>query len=89
MISKEDGSSWAVGGLDKFEEFFPVSAGGLLPGDGAEENGQVFDELFVLQDVVGDAAGIDGRIIEEFEPIFGALPMPGISLDVRCWERNS
>ena len=45
----------------------------MLAGEGAEENGELSDELFVFEDVIGDAPRIDGGVVEEFEPIFRAL----------------
>ena len=46
--------------------------GRSLAGDGAKENGQLSDELFVFEDVIGDAPGIHGGVFEEFEPVVGA-----------------
>jgi len=61
-----------VDASDEFEEFFQVFPRGFLAGEGAEENGQVRGEFLVLQNVVGDAPGIHGGIIEEPVPVVRA-----------------
>src|SRR5215212_4768527 len=45
----------------------------FLAGERAKEHGQLGHELFVFEDVIGDAPGIDGGVVEEFEPVVRAL----------------
>ncbi len=63
------GRSRAAGAVDDLEQVLQVVARGFLAGERAEEDGQLGDELVVLEDVIRYAPGIDGGIVEEFEPI--------------------
>ena len=56
--------------LDQVVQFL---VGRFVAGKRAEEDGQLGDELFVFEDVIGDAPGIYSGVVEEFEPVFRAL----------------
>ena len=68
--------------IDDFQEFFQILAGRLLAGKGTEEDGELGEQFLILEDVTGNTASIDSGVVEEFEPVVGALleaelPGPG------------
>ncbi len=59
--------------VDDFEQFFQIFARGFLAREGAEKEGEFGHELLILEDVFRDSSGIDGGVVEKFEPIPRAL----------------
>lgn len=62
-----------AGTIDDFEELFQIVARGFLAGEGAEEDRELSNKVLILEHVLRDAPGIDGGVIEEFEPVLGTL----------------
>lgn len=61
--------------MDDFEQLFQIFPRWFLAGQGPKEDGKLRDEVFVLQEVSRNAAGIDGGVVKEFEPILRLSPI--------------
>ena len=59
------GRSRSVDASDQFHQLFQIFARRFLAGNRAEKDGELGDQLLVLEDVIGDAPGIHGGVIEE------------------------
>ncbi len=64
----------SVDASDKLDQFFQIFARRFLAGEGAEEDGQLGHQLFVFQDVIGDAPGIHGGVIEDSDLRLISIP---------------
>jgi hypothetical protein len=59
----------AVAPFDAAQELYHVLPRGFLAGECEEESGQVRGQFLIFENVVGDAAGIHGGVLEEAEPV--------------------
>jgi hypothetical protein len=58
--------------VDDAQELFRVFPREFLVGERAEESEQVRSQFLVFENVIGDAAGVHGSELKEFEPVVPA-----------------
>jgi len=58
---------------EQFDEIFQFFARGPVPRKRPKEGREFAEQFFVFQHIIRDAAGIHGGVVEELEPVVGAL----------------
>src|ERR1017187_4179459 len=66
--------------FDDAQKLIHIFPRGFLAGERAEESRQVRGQFFVFENVIGDAAGVHGGVLEELEPVVRA----GLEAELFC-----